>query len=170
MTKEPYIHDRRALYTYNSLIVLYEKPKSPTYMTKEPYIHDKRALYKWQKSPTYMTEEPYIHDKRALHTCDLPHSYMRHDSGGVVNASGSMPCSYACHVSFIHVTCLIHKIHVSCLIHMYDALLIHVSCLIQTCVMSHSYDTRVMSHSYDTMWCASFIRETWLRYCAQCKW
>ena len=36
MTKEPCIHDKRALYTLQ---------KSPVYMTKEPFIHDKRALY-----------------------------------------------------------------------------------------------------------------------------
>jgi len=91
--------------------------------------------------------------QRALHTCDLPHSYVRHDSGSVLNASGSMPCSYTWHVTFIiwH-TCFICVI---CLIHTWD--MTQVLCSMQVVIcLAH---TRDMSHSY--MWHALLICVTW---------
>jgi len=52
MTKEPYVHVRRALYACQ---------KNPMFMTKEPCIHHKKALHAGPKSPMFMTKEAYIH-------------------------------------------------------------------------------------------------------------
>jgi len=76
MTKETYVHDKRALNTAKRARYSVEgalskdSQKRPLHMTKETYIYDKRALYSVGRAQYSVKRalSKYSHDKRDLYT------------------------------------------------------------------------------------------------------
>ena len=81
MSKEPYLHVHRVLYTY---------PKNPIYIFKEPYIYIQRTLYTHSKSQIYVCKESNSPNPRVYKSVlwDFSYTYIGPSDGFFCTCTG----------------------------------------------------------------------------------